>query len=165
MREGIKVEPLDFHKHITQVCFSIRVSDALELMGVSGLLPHQVMLAGEQNLLGGRAITYKGVAIAVFGLSASSTFSDEVYPWLIASNQVYAHRLSFLRTVKKLFKFYRGRYKEFVNYVDARNTESIKWLKWMGFKIEEPEPYGPYGLLYHKFTWREGWNSQQEHLH
>jgi len=40
------------------------------------------------------------------------------------------------------------------NYVDVRNTVAIHWLKWMGFKMEEPQAWGVQGLDFHKFTMR-----------
>jgi hypothetical protein len=33
-------------------------------------------------------------------------------------------------------------YLHLMNWVDARNLESIKWLDWCGFDIEEAKPYG-----------------------
>lgn len=39
-----------------------------------------------------------------------------------------------------------------VNYVDARNHASLRWLKRLGFAIEaEPMPYGYAGLPFHYF--------------
>ena len=37
------------------------------------------------------------------------------------------------------------------NYVDVRHKEAIRWLKWLGFTLNEPTPYGPFGLPFHKF--------------
>lgn len=38
------------------------------------------------------------------------------------------------------------------NYVDARNTQAVKWFRWMGFEVSQPVPYGIHGELFHRFT-------------
>jgi len=40
------------------------------------------------------------------------------------------------------------------NYVDARQKRSIRWLKWCGFTVENPKPWGTLGLPFHQF-WME----------
>lgn len=40
------------------------------------------------------------------------------------------------------------------NDVYAKNTESIKWLKALGFTVEQPRPIGMSGALFSNF-WRE----------
>ena len=44
-----------------------------------------------------------------------------------------------------------GGYTWLVNWVDDRNTCAIRWLKWMGFTIHEPEPYGVANLPFRRF--------------
>jgi hypothetical protein len=43
---------------------------------------------------------------------------------------------------------------EMRNYVDARHARSIRWLKWLGFTIEEARPMGFAGLPFHPFGMR-----------
>jgi RimJ/RimL family protein N-acetyltransferase len=31
------------------------------------------------------------------------------------------------------------------NYVHAENKASVRWLKWLGFTMDEAAPYGPRG--------------------
>jgi hypothetical protein len=40
------------------------------------------------------------------------------------------------------------------NHVYSKNTASIRWLKFLGFTVEHPEPYGPSAALFCPF-WRE----------
>ena len=41
------------------------------------------------------------------------------------------------------------------NYVDARHTDAIRWLKWLGFEFDEAAPYGPFDLPFYRFTMGE----------
>jgi hypothetical protein len=47
------------------------------------------------------------------------------------------------------------------NWVDARNRLAIRWLRWCGFEIEAPAPYGPHELPFCRFSMKEipcaGW--------
>ena len=58
----------------------------------------------------------------------------------------------FLKRSKPWLEDIKKDYNYLENYVDARNTLSIKWLKWLGFKVEDPIPYGVNGEPFHKFT-------------
>lgn len=40
------------------------------------------------------------------------------------------------------------------NHVYSKNTASIRWLKFLGFTVEHPEPFGPSAALFCPF-WRE----------
>lgn len=40
------------------------------------------------------------------------------------------------------------------NHVYSKNTASIRWLKFLGFTVEHPEPHGPSAALFCPF-WRE----------
>ena len=42
-------------------------------------------------------------------------------------------------------------YSRVFNYVDARNTMVIGWIKWLNFTFEEPKPYGPKKIPFYKF--------------
>jgi len=43
-------------------------------------------------------------------------------------------------------------YDKLENYVDARNTKAINWLKWLGFQFaDETVPYGMLKMPFYKF--------------
>lgn len=39
------------------------------------------------------------------------------------------------------------------NHVYSKNRASVRWLKWLGFEVGTPEPFGPSAALFHPF-WR-----------
>lgn len=46
-------------------------------------------------------------------------------------------------------------YPHLVNFVDARNVKSIRWLRRIGFTISDyPVPYGVHGMPFYKFEMR-----------
>jgi len=77
-------------------------------------------------------------------------------PWLCASTKLEDNRegqIRFLLATKEyLPKVYAG-YEGLGNYVHVKNDLSKNWLKWMGFELDEPKAYGPFGAPFHKFGW------------
>jgi len=45
-------------------------------------------------------------------------------------------------------------YSHLENWVDARNTKAINWLRWLGFTVHDPVPFGVAGLPFHRFDMR-----------
>lgn len=70
-------------------------------------------------------------------------------PWAVVTTAAEKHPIPFLRMSRA---FIRSLTMPLVNMVDARNTQVIRWLEWLGFTIEEPVPYGKNGELFHRFT-------------
>ena len=44
-------------------------------------------------------------------------------------------------------------YRLLQNHVDARNTEAVRWLGWLGFEMDPALPFGPDQLPFHRFHW------------
>ena len=102
-------------------------------------------------------IVVEGRVVAVFGDAIHSILGQIGVPWLISTINVERYPKAFLRVCKPEVAEMLTRHRELINFVDIRNTAAIRWLKWLGFDFSQPEPYGPHGHLFHKFTMtREG---------
>jgi hypothetical protein len=75
-------------------------------------------------------------------------------PWLLATDDLALYSKRFLKDSYAEIQRVSKLYSRLENYVDSRNTKSIEWLKWCGFTVEQAEPYGLEGRLFHKF-WME----------
>ena len=73
---------------------------------------------------------------ALFGLAARSIVDDSATPWLLPTTIVYRHRVKFLRMSIAFIAEARRIYPTLTGIVDQEHTQSIAWLKWLGFKIE-----------------------------
>lgn len=51
-------------------------------------------------------------------------------------------RLYFAKHSRAYVEEMNRAYNYLENYVDVRNIVSIRWLKWCGFQMEEPEIHG-----------------------
>ena len=98
-----------------------------------------------------------GVPVAAFGVTPGCYLTRMGIPWLLASDEIYDHIHDFLKTSKIIVDYWRNNWDMLSNYVDARNIKSIKWLKFLGFIIDEPTIYGLEKLPFHRFEikWRK----------
>jgi hypothetical protein len=74
-------------------------------------------------------------------------------PWLLATPEIERHPVTFYRMSKRLFPRLASGYDRLVNWVDARNVLSLRWLAWLGFETGPPAPWGALGLEFHKMSW------------
>jgi hypothetical protein len=81
--------------------------------------------------------------------SASSTTTITTSCGRCSRRAIDRHPIAFLRESRRLADAFD---REVVNYVDARNVKAVKWFRWLGFAVSEPVPYGPAGVLFHRFT-------------
>lgn len=97
-----------------------------------------------------------GVPVAMFGLSPQSIFVNEAVIWMLSSDRLYKMKTKFLRNCKKVINVFFQYYPYLYNFVDTRNKKTIRWLKYLGAKISEPENYGSENLPFHYFCFQGG---------
>lgn len=101
-----------------------------------------------------KAGVINGVVECLFGVGTSSLLSVKGSPWMLASGNLKNHAKPFLRESREYINSLKADYIEMSNFVDARNSDAIRWLQWLGFEIYEPKPYGPKDFMFHKFEIR-----------
>jgi hypothetical protein len=67
--------------------------------------------------------------------------------WLFFSKDIDNLPISFFKLGKKFIE----RYDYLQGHIYSENIFALQWAKFMGFIIEEPQPYGVNGELFHKF--------------
>ena len=96
------------------------------------------------------AVLEDGLPIALWGFAETSV--DTACPWMLASPALSTtHRAWLLRNTTKIVQSGDRRWSHFRNRVDARNFVHVRWLRWAGFVVEEPEPFGPFNLPFRVF--------------
>ena len=93
--------------------------------------------------------------IAVFGCAAASLLTDTGVPWMVGTDKVSEYRVSFARGGRRYTKKMKRVFSYLENWVDARNTLSLRWLQWCGFTIEPARPYGFEQRPFHRFYMEE----------
>jgi hypothetical protein len=87
--------------------------------------------------------------ISLFGVAPMADHIGS--PWMLGTEELYEHPRELVVFGRRYISLMTGAYPVLLNYVDARNEKSVRWLKRMGFQFADPEPLGPYGIPFHRF--------------
>jgi len=90
----------------------------------------------------------------MFGVSPINFVQGIGSPWMLATPEFDRHPRAVIRHCRRYIPPMLAVFPHLVNHVDARNVRSVAWLRWLGFEMHDPEPYGPYGVPFHKFEMR-----------
>ena len=130
----------------------VRQADIDEITEALGIPMEQALYDAVLGSLNAKKIVVDGEVVAVFGDAVYSLLGSVGVPWLISTVHVERHARAFLKVCKPEVQGMLTRQRHLINYVDARNTSAIRWLKWLGFDFGEAVPYGPKRLPFYPFT-------------
>lgn len=88
-------------------------------------------------------------AAFVFGVSRVDWCWTEL--WALSTPAVCKYPVAFARGSRKVAALLFERYLNVRGYVDARHVKSIRWLEFMGFKLDTPVTYGRNSELFIPF--------------
>lgn len=145
--ECVPVEPAE----VDEIAAMVRQADIEEITGALGIPIREALLQGITDSLKVSKIVAAGEVVAVFGDAVHSVLGRIGVPWLISTTAIERQPRAFLRVCAGEVADMLTRHDVLFNYVDARNTAAIRWLKWLGFQFDDPEPYGPNGMPFHRF--------------
>lgn len=135
--------------HIAELAPRIRQIDREEIWLAGHMTPEESIAIGIQDE---SYACYFGDDLAlIFGCRPVTLLGGVACPWMIATDIIEKRPKQFLRYCKPATEYWQSRYDLLVNYADYRNDLVKKWVKWLGFTLYEPEPYGPEGAMFCRF--------------
>ncbi len=93
-----------------------------------------------------------GAMVAMFGIVPVSLLPGIGCPWMLGTPLVARHARTLVRMAPRVVALMLAHFPRLENYVDARNRLAIGWLRRMGFKLDDPAPFGVAGLPFHRFV-------------
>jgi hypothetical protein len=122
----------------------IRPADRAELTAL-GRLPEQALLDGVRLSQLCFTIWMGGNPAAVFGATPQGAI------WLLGTPAIARHSAWFLRISPGCVNVLHSCSPVLWNWVDARNTVHIRWLRWLGFQFHDPVAAGVNGEMFIPF--------------
>jgi hypothetical protein len=116
----------------TKLAPKIRPEDIAEIAASSGSTPLQALEMGLTFSDDPKTITLDDEPVAMFGVCRSAT-PGIGWCWMLCSDEIEKHQVQFLRRGRELIREVNADYDLIGNFVDARNTVHIRWLRWLGF--------------------------------
>lgn len=141
---------------VPAILLIVRQADIDEITEALGIPMERALIDAVTGSLNARKIVVDGEVVAVFGDAIHSILGSVGVPWLISTIHVEKHARAFLKVCKPEVQGMLTRHRHLMNYVDARNTSAIRWLKWLGFDFGEAAPYGARRFLFYQFTLNRG---------
>lgn len=139
--------------HIAQLADTMQEADVQECWALGRMTPFDAL---SYSVLGSRdpkCWVVNDRVITMFGLASITQLTDHSVPWVLCSNQVQKLYRPFLRGSKILAEQWKSENRVLRNWVDARHTRAISWIKWMGFTLKPAVPLGPDQMPFHQFEW------------
>ena len=88
--------------------------------------------------------------VCAFGV-AGRFMATTAAPWMLGTDEVLRNKSTVAQVSRKAIPIMRQGVKLLENYTHVDNLISIKWLRWLGFRIEPAERYGNPGGMFHRF--------------
>lgn len=146
---------IEFVKPTEELLFAIadnmRDADRIEVMASHGHSPVEALLMGWSLSAFSTVAVYDGIPVVAFGLVITSVLTGAGTPWMLASKDVKKCRSELLKKTPSVIDSMLVICPKLSNHVHADNRQSVRWLKWLGFTIDDPEPIGINGELFHRF--------------
>lgn len=130
---------------------NLRKADIREIYAAFGLVPKEALITSLELSTHAWAGEIDGELICLFGVGPTSMLTGDGSPWMVGTDKIEKHAILFLRFCKPVVEDMQNTYSVLTNWVDARNKNTIRWLKWLGFTIEPAKPWGYLQLPFHRF--------------
>ncbi|TNV22124.1 hypothetical protein FH968_04415 [Buttiauxella sp. B2] len=138
-------------EHVQAILPSVRQADIDEFIAASGQTPEEVLNLALRVSTRAWAGIADGNVVNIFGVAPASLLGGKGIPWMVGSDHIDLHKRAFLKGSRLALVGMLELYPHLENYVDQRNHLAKAWLHWLGFKLEDPAPYGVQGLPFHRF--------------
>lgn len=133
-----------------EVARNISFPDRAEIMAAVGTGPEAALHYCFLMSFRCWSVVYEGRCAFVFGLAREDW--KWVTPWAFSTPEVSRFPVAFLKGSRSVTARLFARYPYMRSRVDARHGKSIAWLRFMGFTLGKPQPYGVYGMDFIPFS-------------
>lgn len=140
--------------HAAEMAPRMRAADAAECWALARLSPLDALRLSLDTAVYAWTWLVDERPACMFGVGTRNLIGLEGVPWLLTTDLVAEHRVTFLRGCQPYLAHMRGAFPYLQNVVDARYVTCVRWLRRLGFVVHDAEPMGPAGELFHRFEMR-----------
>lgn len=133
-----------------RIALHMTPADAAEVWAIGHWTPLQALLRSISLSVRARTWFVDGEPVCIGGFAVPSLLGDTANPWMLGTPALRASKYAFLRNYRTQIDYMLAHYPVLETWVDARHNVCLRWLKWTGFDIYEPVPYGVDGLPFRK---------------
>lgn len=136
---------------VTAIANDMRQADIDEVWASHRHTPMEALLLGWNMSHVSTVVTVDDEPCVMMGLVIRDILSGSGVPWLLGTGAALKHKREFIKQVPAVISRMLDICPYLFNYVHVDNKVSVKWLKRIGFILDDPLPYGRNNELFHKF--------------
>lgn len=136
---------------IAPVAKNMREADKQEVWDAYMTSPEKTLTKAYEKSEKCWTILVDGEPVGMFGVSRPTMLSSTGIPWLLGTDALVANSRSFLLPSKRCVEIMKIGYNVLENHVSVSNDISIRWLKWLGFTVEDEEILTVTGAKFKRF--------------
>ena len=95
-----------------------------------------------------------GELAAILGVAPLNMLTGMGSPWMLGTPVLDRHQRVLVQQTPEYIARMLKAFPHLVNFVHAKNTTSVRWLRRLGFTLHAAQPYGPLGEPFHLFEMR-----------
>jgi len=136
---------------IDHIVDNIREADIEELEALDGTTVRESLDRIEDIENTSHVWEVEGKVMCIFGVVPQPGPLSSGVIWMLATEDFHKYAKIFARGCQDVVSDMINGYSYLFNYIHSENKVSINWLKWLGFKVNDPIPVGHEGANFHKF--------------
>lgn len=136
------------------VAARLRYADWHEAHAATGISPEAAIVRSVRLASDAFYFTIHGQPACIVGVSPISFVEGRGCIWMVGTDMLDGRKRLFMEYSRLVLNHFKKQYRILENHVDARYGAAIRWLKWLGFEMEDAAPFGPFGVPFHRFEMR-----------
>ena len=139
------------YKAVRFIADNMRDSDVAEVWASGRYTPLSALdisVSGSDKVV---VVYHDDTPLAVLGLVVRDLLAGVGTPWLLSAKHALGHKRQFLKLAPSIIEEMLDICPKLVNHVYIENKLTIRWLRWLGFTIDDAVPIQGTGELFHKF--------------
>ena len=129
----------------------LRREDVIEIERRTGRDPYTVLVDSYRRSEVSFVALYNGEVACAWGVARESILAEESLIWLLSTPVMTKAPVLAARRTKHELKKLLDVYPKLMNYVDSEYKLCVRWLRWLGFTVESPQPVGIRGGMFSRF--------------
>jgi hypothetical protein len=137
---------------VAAVAARMRLADTLECAATGRYDLRGVLATGIARSVACWTAEVDGEPALIAGVAPLDTLLGGIgVPWMLGTELVTQHQRAFMRLSPEYIARMLGAFSHLLNFVHAENVAAVRWLRHMGFRLDEAAPYGPHREPFHRF--------------
>ncbi len=113
----------------------MREADVKEVWESHMFTPYRALFHSLNNSDKAWTVLIDNVPVGMMGVSKPTLLSTTGIPWLLGTEEIVRSPRLFLIHSRNILNQMKKGYKKLQNYISVENTESLTWLKHLGFQF------------------------------